>query len=169
MGSFIPDIEVPILWVFDRGVPDHLILHSLLGLLTLGMLLSVLITHYLYPPLVANIFRVERLGLNKACSLGTALYLSCLVGLLGHLALDLPMHWFNPVLWPWIDPYTIVGILVLLLAPEGDLQAGFALANSLVSSVMLVALLGIAWKCRHSLWTNMLLGESSASSNEPIQ
>lgn len=169
VGSFIPDIEVPLLWVLDRGVPDHLILHSFIGLLTLGVLLSVLVTHYAYPPLIAALFRIERFRLDKACSFGKGLYLSCSLGLLGHLALDLPMHWFNPVLWPWVDPYAIVGILVLLFASQGDLQAGFALANSLLTLVMLIVMLGITWRSRHSLWNSMLLGETQAQSEESVQ
>ncbi len=169
VGSFMPDIEVPLLWILDGGVPDHLVLHSLIGLLTLGVLLSVFVTHYLYPPLVATLFRVERPGLDKACSLGTSLYLSCSLGLLGHLALDLPMHWFNPILWPWVDPYAIVGILVLFFASQGDLQTGFALANFLLTLVMLIAMLGITWISRHSLWNSMLLGETQMQPKEPVQ
>lgn len=169
VGSFMPDVEVPVLWILDGGIPDHLILHSLVGLLTLGLLLSVLVTHYLYPHLVTMMFRVEQPVLERACSFGTGLYVSCSLGLLGHLALDLPLHWFNPVLWPWVSPYAIVGILVLFLAPEGDLLAGFALANTLMNSIMLAALSGIIWKSRHSLWTKTLLGESFLPLDDSVQ
>ncbi|KKK92066.1 hypothetical protein LCGC14_2706670, partial [marine sediment metagenome] len=41
VGSFIPDIEVPILFIFFSGVlPDHLVLHSLVGAITIGTIIS---------------------------------------------------------------------------------------------------------------------------------
>jgi len=160
VGSFAPDIEVPLLWVFGNGLPDHCILHSLIGGLTLGLLISVGLTRFVYPPVIGSLFRVERTKLDAACTTSRALVASCLAGLLGHLLLDIPMHPYNPVLWPWVNPDVIVGILVLIFAQGGDLESGFIAANQLVSVVMLVPLLAIIIKRRHVLWSGLWLDES---------
>ena len=119
VGSFIPDIEVPILIIFFHGVlPDHFILHSLIGAVTIGAFISTFVTVLLYPILISMFFGVDRVKLNEVCRLTPVLVLSCMLGNLFHLLLDLLMHPFNPTLWPFIDPYNIVGILVLALAIE---------------------------------------------------
>ncbi|MFW9909391.1 MAG: DUF4184 family protein, partial [Candidatus Thorarchaeota archaeon] len=57
VGSVVPDIEVPILFLFFAGiVPDHFVLHSLIGLCSLGLFLAILATRYAYPWLIASIF-----------------------------------------------------------------------------------------------------------------
>ncbi len=105
VGSFIPDIEVPFLIIFFHGVlPDHLILHSLIGAVTIGTILAVIVTRYFYPPLVSIIFRLNRNKLDSKCRLTSNLVLSCMLGNLFHILLDITMHPCNPVLWPWINP-----------------------------------------------------------------
>lgn len=162
VGSFVPDIEVPLLLMFDNGLPDHWILHSLIGALTLGLIISLALTRFVYPPMVGTLFGMERTKLNAACKTSKILVVSCLTGLLGHLLLDLPMHPYNPLFWPWVDPTTIPGALVLLFAEGGDLHGGFIAANQLVTLVMLALLLAIAIKERHGLRNGLLLGQSGS-------
>ena len=38
VGAVIPDIEVPLMRIFFSDLPDHLVLHSLIGAATLGKL-----------------------------------------------------------------------------------------------------------------------------------
>jgi hypothetical protein len=159
VGSFIPDIEVPLLGVLGGGLPDHFVLHSILGVLTIGVFISVFVTHFLCPPVVSSLFGIERAKLETACATNRTMVGSCLLGLFGHLLLDIPMHPYNPVLWPWVNPDAIVGILVLLFAQEGDLESGFMAANEFLSVVMLVPLLAIAIKHRHALWSGLWLDE----------
>ncbi|MFW9967115.1 MAG: DUF4184 family protein, partial [Candidatus Thorarchaeota archaeon] len=59
VGSVIPDIEVPLMWIFFPGVWDHLLFHSLLGVFTVCTLLAVVITRFFYPPVISLVFGVD--------------------------------------------------------------------------------------------------------------
>ena len=138
VGSVIPDIEVPFMWTFFASLPDHLFLHSLLGALTIGTLLTVAITRLLYAPIVSLVFGVERDELNQVCRIDPWMAVSCFIGVLSHLALDFPMHWYNPVLWPWVNPYDIVGPLVLIFAASLDKWSAYLMASSITHATMIV-------------------------------
>lgn len=74
------------------------------------------------------------------------------------------MHPFNPVLWPFVDPYSIVGILVLAFSVEGDIAMGFLHARILVN-IMMITIMGtllaiIVVKNRKNLWERLLIGKS---------
>jgi len=160
VGSFIPDIEVPILIIFFHGVlPDHFILHSLIGAVTIGVFISTFVTVLLYPILVSMFFGVDRVKLNEVCRLTPVLVLSCMLGNLFHLLLDLLMHPFNPILWPFIDAYTIVGMLVLALAIEGDIGLGFLRANILTNTITGLLMIAIILKSRRNLWELIFVGK----------
>lgn len=160
VGSVIPDIEVPIMWVFFSDLPDHLFLHSLVGAVSVGTLLAVLVTWLLYPTIISTMFRVDKDDLKEACSLSAMLVVSCLIGVLSHLLLDYPMHWFNPILWPWVNPYDVVGPLVLFFAPYGPINGtAFWMANRLTSAIMIIAWLPILIYYRNKgLWSNHWIG-----------
>jgi len=149
VGSFVPDIEVPILIVFFNGVlPDHFIMHSLIGALTIGTIISTLVTILLYPILTSLFFRLDKVKTKEVCSLTPALVLSCMLGNVFHILLDIPMHPFNHVLWPFVDPYSIVGILVLVFAVDGNISIGFLIANILNSVIMGLFMFAIIIKSR---------------------
>ena len=159
VGSFIPDIEVPILIVFFNGIfPDHFIMHSLIGALTIGTIISTLVTVLLYPSLASFFFRLDKVKVKEVCRLTPALVLSCMLGNVFHILLDVPMHPFNPVLWPFVDPYSIVGVLVLVFAVDGNLSLGFLTANILNSVIMGLFSLAIIIKSRRKLWEQLLVG-----------
>ena len=159
VGSLIPDIEVPVLFIFFRGVlPDHLILHSLVGALTIGTIISIFITVIFYPVLTSLIFRLDRTEVKKVCRLTPSLVLSCMPGNLFHILLDFPMHPFNPILWPFIDPYDIVGPLVLAFAIDGDIGLGFLYARILNYIIMGSLMITILIKSRKNLWEQILVG-----------
>ncbi len=164
VGSVIPDIEVPLMWVFFSDLPDHLVLHSLVGAVSLGTLLAVLVTWLLYPPIISALFRVDKNDLKEACGLSVMLVVSCLIGVLSHLLLDYPMHWFNPILWPWVNPYDVVGPLVLFFTPFGPINGtAFWMANHLTSAVMVIAWLPILiYYWDKGLWSNHWLGRPSS-------
>ena len=143
VGSFIPDIEVPILFIFFSGVlPDHLVLHSLVGAITIGTIISVFVTIFLYPILTSLFFRLDRAKIKEVCRLSPSLVLSCMLGNVFHIFLDIPMHPFNPVLWPFVDPYSIVGILILIFTIEGDVSVGFLHARILVN-ILMITIMGM--------------------------
>ena len=152
VGSLIPDIEVPILFIFFNGVlPDHLIMHSLIGALTIGTIISTLVTVMLYPILTSLFFRLDKTKTKEVCRLTPALVLSCMLGNVFHILLDIPMHPFNFVLWPFVDPYSIVGILVLVFAVDGNISLGFLIARILNNVIMGSFMLAIIIKSRRNL------------------
>lgn len=151
VGSFIPDLEVPIMWILFPSLPDHLVLHSLIGVLTLGTLAAVTLTRFLYASVISTVFNVNQEGLNEACRVTPTLVLSCMLGAVFHLALDIPMHPYNPVLWPWVNPYEIVGVLVPLI--------GFGGANLLLSVAMGICAVAVLLRyLDENLWERVWLG-----------
>ena len=164
VGSVIPDVEVLVLHFFFPNLLDHLVLHSLVGVLTLGTLLAVFVTRFLYPPIIAGLFGVDRELLDDACKITPSLVLSCMLGALFHVLVDIPMHWFNPVFWPWVDPLDIVGPLVVLFAFEGDIQLGYLRANVFLNVIMIILWLIILQRNRgENLWERIWLGERPPS------
>ncbi len=168
VGSVILDIEVPVMWFFFSDLPDHLILHSLVGAVTVGTLLAVVVTWLFYPPIISTIFRVDKDELREVCSVSGMLVLSCLIGVFSHLLLDYPMHWFNPILWPWVNPYDVVGPLVLFFAPFGPINGtAFWMANRLTSAIMIIAWLPILiYYQNDDLWSNHWLGKPRLESSQ---
>ena len=163
VGSFIPDIEMPILIVFFSGVlPDHFIMHSLIGALTIGTFISTLVTVMLYPILTSLFFRLDKVKIKELCRLTPVLVLSCMLGNVFHILLDIPMHPFNPVLWPFVDPYSIVGILVLVFAVDGNISLGFLIARILINVIMGLFMVSIVIKSRRNLWEQILVGKISS-------
>ncbi len=161
----MPDIEVPFLIIFFHGVlPDHFILHSLIGAVTIGTIISTFMTVSLYPILTSLLFRLDRIKLNEICRLTPVLVLSSMLGNLFHILLDIPMHPFNPVLWPFVDPYNIVGILVLAFAIEGDIGLGFLRARILTNAIMGILVIAIIVKSRRNLWELILIGKIHSKS-----
>lgn len=156
VGAVIPDIEVPLLIIFFPNLPDHLLLHSLLGAVTVGLCLAVIATRTLYAPIVSWLFGLDRGDVGRRCRITPALSMSCLLGLLSHLLVDYLIHPFNPLLWPFVDPYSLPGPLILLLAPNADLAIGFARAAILTNSVLLLAWIIILVDARGpQLWSRV--------------
>jgi membrane-bound metal-dependent hydrolase YbcI (DUF457 family) len=92
------------------------------------------------------------------CKLTPVLVLSCMLGNVFHILLDLPMHPYSFILWPFVDPNSIVGFLVLMFAPEGDLMLGFLFARILNYTIMGSLTFAIVVKCRKNLWEQTLIG-----------
>ena len=162
VGSVIPDIEVPLMWVFFPGVWDHLLFHSLLGVFTVCTLLAIIVTRFIYPPIISLIFGVDRRELEEACRITPAMVVSCMVGALFHVLVDIPMHPFNPTLWPWVAPNEIVGSVVLFFG-EGSILVGFSRANMLFSAIMgVLGVLILIANINKNLWDEIWLGYSTS-------
>jgi membrane-bound metal-dependent hydrolase YbcI (DUF457 family) len=160
VGAVIPDIDVPLMWTFFPSLPDHLFLHSLIGASTVGVLLAVIITRVFYAPMISLFFGVDKGDLDEACRITPALVISCLIGVWSHLLLDYPMHWYNPILWPWVNPFQVVGPLVLFFIQSGlGLGEAFWMASNLTHAAMIVLWsVIIAWYLNQGLWRNHWLG-----------
>jgi hypothetical protein len=168
VGSVIPDVEVPLMWIFFPGVWDHLLFHSLLGVFTVCTLLAVVITRFIYPPVISLIFGVDREKLEEACRVTPTMTVSCILGALFHVLVDIPMHPFNPTLWPWVPPNEIVGSVVLFFG-EGSILVGFNRANTLFSIIMgVLGVLIFIVNINKNLWEEIWLGYSSSRDNQDL-
>ncbi len=102
VGSMLPDFEIPVIVVFypNTYFLNRLVLHSLLGAVTVGALLSVLFTVLVYPAILRGVFRAKREAVKAQTSLSVNLVVSCMLGGVSHVLLDLFTHQYNPVFWP---------------------------------------------------------------------
>ena len=164
VGAVIPDIEVPFLYVFFSGIfPDHYILHSLIGSLTIGLVLAVFIVRYFYPYMVSTLFGIDENELRETCKISGYMVLAVAIGIVSHLLVDYPMHPYNQIFWPFVDETLLVGQLVSFFAMGTNLNVGYQIANTLmtVSSIVLWGL--IAYYIRDDLWHRMWMGDRSES------
>jgi hypothetical protein len=161
VGSVMPDVEVPLMWIFFNTLPDHLFLHSLIGAATVGTLLTVLVTRFLYAPLISTIFGVDKTELNEVCRITPWLIASSFIGVMSHLILDFPMHWYNPILWPWINPFDVIGPLILLFMPMFDFWNAYIIASSITHISMIVLWIVIIAKLhsKGNLWSRHWIGD----------
>ncbi len=151
--------------IFFNGIlPDHFILHSLIGAVSIGTLISIFVTVFLYPILSALLFSFDKVKIKEVCRLTPTLIVSCMLGNLFHILLDMPMHPFNPILWPFVDSYKIIGILVLVFAINGDIVLGFLYARILTNTIMALLSIAIIVRSRKNLWNLILVGKTNSQS-----
>ncbi len=68
VGAITPDFEVPFVYYLSRNwMQDRMVLHSLIGGLTLGTLIAVAITVLLYTPVVGAIVPINKQRLKERC------------------------------------------------------------------------------------------------------
>jgi hypothetical protein len=138
----------------------------MLGVFTVCTLLAIIITRLIYPPVISLIFGVDRGKLDEACRVSPSLVISCLLGALLHVLVDIPMHPFNPTLWPWVPPNEIVGSVVLFFG-EGSILVGFSRANTLFSVIMgVLGVLILIANMNKNLWDEIWLGDSTQTDNQ---
>ncbi len=161
VGTVFPDIEVPILVIFFQNIlPDHLVLHSLIGAFTVGLFLAIFVTKYIYPPLIGRLFGLNLERLRAECDITPTLTMSVALGIVSHLAVDLLYHPFNPILWPWVNPYSIIGPLDIYFSTflGGDILTGFLVANVAINIIMGSALALIIIRTNESRWERIWIG-----------
>jgi len=107
----MPDLEIvtvyPVLQTFESG---RGVMHSVLGVLTVNLVLAVLAARYLVPWLAAHLerrypgrgwrrFAGHDIVTDRKAWVVT---IGCAVlGGLSHLAIDVFHHYDTPLLWPW--------------------------------------------------------------------
>ncbi len=97
VGCFTPDLEIPVLlYLTGSRVHDRLVLHSIVGSSTIGVLVSISILIFL-SPVILRASGVEG-PWRRVSWLNVAV--SCLLGNLSHVFLDVTCHTYNPLLWP---------------------------------------------------------------------
>ncbi len=128
VGSMAPDLEIPIITLISRGEISRLVLHSIVGSMTLGLLISVSISFLLYPRLVGLILPFCKEELGSKCAISKSLIISSLIGVLGHISLDALHHEYNPLVYPFsmgsINNFVLFG--------------DYLMASELISSLFII-------------------------------
>ena len=125
-------------------------LHSLLGAATLGTLISIAITVLVYPRLTSAIFPIDKQKVKEKCTFSLGLAVSCLLGVLSHVLLDVTNHPYNPVFWPFLALNETPSPIVPLLGGE-------ATASLLIHALMVVLFIGLFANKRKNFWEHLLV------------
>ena len=114
LGAIIADLEVPILWFFvDDSWKARGLMHSLLGAVTIDLIIVVLATIYIVPKVLGyldrkienkTVFKFAGVDLREHKSNAKVIIFSTLIGTLSHLLLDALHHPYNPITYP-IEKY----------------------------------------------------------------
>jgi hypothetical protein len=146
-----PDLEIPFMvLLFGVNVPTHLMLHSILGSLTVGTVIATAITVFIYPKVIGAIFHVDKRKVKEKCRFSLILVFSCAIGCLFHVLLDVVNHAYNPVFWPFRSAAETPSPIVPLLG-------GVQTASILVHSLMVVLFIGFYAVKRENFWENVLV------------
>jgi len=153
VSSMIPDVETPFTYLMTGGLYRRLVLHSLLGASTLGVLLSILLTIFLYPALVSPLFRLDRKMLEARCRFSSnKLVASCFVGCVTHVFLDSLHHEFNPLLYPFLNESFDAFVLL-----NNWIYATIIVQSTFVALFILILIREIR-KGTEDFWKQMLVG-----------
>lgn len=101
VSTAVPDLEIPFVYIITGGRFDRLVLHSLLGAVTLGTVISVVFTVFAYSPLISRLFRLDSKIVRDRCRFSWSLVAVCLLGNLSHVLVDSLHHAYNPLLYPF--------------------------------------------------------------------
>lgn len=157
VGAVIPDIEPLVSWIFGWSVfcgwnfpcssaPDRLILHSIVGAVTIDAALTIL-----FVKMIGKV-GVERCGIHGFTNvkIDAALFASAAIGSLSHVFVDCLHHPANPIFWPFLidGSYYVDGLLISSL---GVLPASIIVA--LIAGAIIVAITVRALnKSGYSFW-----------------
>jgi membrane-bound metal-dependent hydrolase YbcI (DUF457 family) len=146
-----PDLEIPFIVLFyGTEVPHRMVLHSILGSITLGTALALIVTVKLYPPLVSRLFRVDKQRVESKCRFSSGLVFSVLVGNLSHVLLDVTNHPYNPLFWPFRSVLETPSPIYFAL--------GEPLGYLLMQIVMVALILVLIVVKRRNLFEELLVG-----------
>jgi membrane-bound metal-dependent hydrolase YbcI (DUF457 family) len=152
VGSMVPDLEVPFMYFLSGAwVQDRLVLHSFIGGLTLGTLIAIILTVFLYPRVVSAFFPIDKNRVKQQCRLSLTLVLCCAIGVFSHVLLDVTNHTYNPLFWPFVPLFETPSPIVAFLG-------GRDTASIVVHGSMLVLGAVLLYKERGDFWNKALLG-----------
>jgi hypothetical protein len=101
VSTTVPDLEIPFIYIITDGQLGRLVLHSLLGATTIATLLSVVLTVFVYSPVVSHLFKLDSKTVKSRCRFSWSLFAVCLLGSLSHVLIDSLHHEYNPLLFPF--------------------------------------------------------------------
>jgi len=146
IGSMVPDIEPLISYIFGASVfcgidfpcttaPDRLVLHSLLGAVSVDVLITLLFVK------IIGMIKPDRIGLTvfSNVKVNKMFYVSAAIGSLTHVFVDWLHHPLNPIFWPLVlgnpPSYYVPGLLMPYLSV---FSASFIVAMSAATLMILV-------------------------------
>ena len=112
VSTAMPDIEVPFIYILTNGSLGRLVLHSLLGALTLSTFLSITVTVLVYPPIISQLLKLDYKTVKDRCRLSWSLVAVCLAGNFSHIFIDILHHQYNPLFFPFT--YSSFDSLIIL-------------------------------------------------------
>jgi len=137
VSTMTPDLEIPFIYVATSGQYSRLILHSLLGAITLATSLSMILVAFAYSPVVSYLFKIDYKTVKNKCSISWSMVAICIMGNLSHVLIDSMHHEYNPLFYPFtyssydafvfmnewalasvIIPIGLLSLLVLFVAKE---------------------------------------------------
>ena len=152
VSAMVPDLEIPFISITSGGQYSRLVLHSLLGAATMGTALAVIITVFLYSPIVSYVFRVDRKTVNARCRFSWSLVAVCFAGSFSHVLIDSLHHAYNPLLFP----LTSVSFDAFVLMNDWIL-ASLIIQTTFLSMLALFVALEIKNGTKN-IWKRLLLG-----------
>lgn len=157
VGSMFPDIEVPILLIiFGLDGRSRLILHSLIGAITIGTLVSLAVTIYFYPFLISTFFPVKLIKAREKCRFSFSLIISCLLGNVSHVLLDYTNHNYNPLFWPLITPREISSSPVCYFL--GGVERSTLIVQIILVTIFIIIFVDKFVNNRDKIWEELLIG-----------
>ena len=157
VGAVIPDVEPLIAWMFGWSMfcgwdfpcslaPDRLILHSIMGAITIDVILTIILVKMIEK------LGVERVGIYGFTNvkINAAFLASAAIGSLSHVFVDWLHHPANPIFWPFMvgGSYYVDGLLLsfMTVLPASIMVA--TLAGAITAAVIARAL----YKNGYSFW-----------------
>jgi hypothetical protein len=151
VSSMVIDLENPFLFIFTKGDTTRLVLHSIFGALTFGLLISIFITIVVYPWFFKILFPKNRKNKEK-CTLSKQILLSSIIGVLGHTIIDATHHEYNPLLFPF--SFESIDYFVIL----GDWYFATILVYVLFSTFALIIIVRELKLGKKGFWERLLIG-----------
>jgi len=152
VSTMVSDLEIPFIYLMTGGLQHRLVLHSFLGAATLGTFLSVLLTVFLYPPVVSFFFKLEKEKVKEKCRFSGTLVALCFFGILSHVFIDSLHHEFNPVLYPFIKESFDALVLT------NDLTSATAIVTAVLLVLLVFFFVSEIRKGTKDFWMRMLVG-----------
>jgi len=153
VGSIIPDVEVIPIYYWTNGEIDRLIFHSIIGAITLGTILSVILVIFVYPLFVSLIFRIDTNDIKKKCRFSTSLIGACMMGNLTHVLIDATSHEYNPLLFP------VSNDSVNIFRISTDIVFDNLVINFVLVAIFLIIIVFSIRRGKKGFWKKMLVGK----------
>ena len=97
------------------------------------------------------IFPIDKHKVKEKCTFSLGLAVSCLLGAISHVLLDVTNHPYNPLFWPFLASNETPSPIVPLLGGE-------ATASLLIHGLMVVFFIGLFVNKRKNFWEQLLVG-----------